>query len=242
MYSNNWCQVCVSRDQVPDRPPESRFCARSPLAEARHDAYTLAAAIRIPIPVRVGVGWPSRKSSFFACLKATQRRSEYAGMNRTRRIADIRRRIAGRRLIWFGVRGADAQPLLEFPELSDICSQIAPLGALSVERETCLEEPHPDPDAPRHLPVPQAHDPLLPKHFPDLTHGQSLGRHRAPPFRERMTRRTIQPRLLRLPPPSSERRSPVPHHRSTCPNPRSACSRSTDPGEPRAVRRTAQRT
>jgi hypothetical protein len=60
-------------------------------------------------------------------------------MDRRTRIAEIRRRLAGRKLIWFGTRGADAQPFLAFPEFSMILSQIAPLDAVSVATELCLE-------------------------------------------------------------------------------------------------------
>lgn len=60
-------------------------------------------------------------------------------MNRGKRIAEIRRRLGGRKIVWFGTRGTDAQPFLEFPEFSMIVSQIAPLDAVSIADEVCLE-------------------------------------------------------------------------------------------------------
>jgi len=58
---------------------------------------------------------------------------------RSERLEAIRKRLAGRKIVWFGTRGADAQPLLEIPELTDCFSQVAPLGALKLRTELCLE-------------------------------------------------------------------------------------------------------
>ena len=60
-------------------------------------------------------------------------------MHRRARFLEIRRRLNGRRLVWFGTRGSDAQPLLEFPEFSGVFSQTAPLDAISTSQEVCLE-------------------------------------------------------------------------------------------------------
>lgn len=60
-------------------------------------------------------------------------------MDRLQRLSEIQRRLNGRKIVWFGTRGADAQPLLAFAELSSIFSQIAPLDAVSVAHELCLE-------------------------------------------------------------------------------------------------------
>lgn len=60
-------------------------------------------------------------------------------MDRTQRLADIRRCLDGRKIVWFGTRGTDAQPLLEFAEFGSLFSQIAPLDAVSIATELCLE-------------------------------------------------------------------------------------------------------
>ncbi len=57
---------------------------------------------------------------------------------RQRRITEIERALGKRGLIFFGTRGADAEPLLAIPQFEEVFSQIAPLDAISV-RETCLE-------------------------------------------------------------------------------------------------------
>ncbi|QQG48240.1 MAG: ATP-grasp domain-containing protein [archaeon] len=54
-------------------------------------------------------------------------------------ISEIDGRLGRRKLIWFGIRGADAVPLLELQQFREVFSIIAPLQSLSVERETCLE-------------------------------------------------------------------------------------------------------
>ena len=60
-------------------------------------------------------------------------------VSRSQRLLQIRQRIGGRRVVWFGTRGTDANPLLVFPEFSATFSQIAPLSAVSVASEWCLE-------------------------------------------------------------------------------------------------------
>lgn len=54
------------------------------------------------------------------------------------RIREIEHYLAGRRLIYFGTRGADARSLLEISNFEEIFSQIAPLETTSI-RESCLE-------------------------------------------------------------------------------------------------------
>ena len=54
------------------------------------------------------------------------------------RVREIERRLAGRRLVYFGTRGTDARPLLEISNLEEVFSQIAPLEAGTIQ-ETCLE-------------------------------------------------------------------------------------------------------
>jgi ATP-grasp domain-containing protein len=54
------------------------------------------------------------------------------------RVREIERRLAGRRLVYFGTRGTDARPLLEISNFEEVFSQIAPLEAVSIQ-ETCLE-------------------------------------------------------------------------------------------------------
>ena len=44
-----------------------------------------------------------------------------------------------KRLIWFGTRGEDAQPLLALANFSEIFSLIAPMQSLSLANEMCLE-------------------------------------------------------------------------------------------------------
>jgi len=60
-------------------------------------------------------------------------------VSRPQRLLEIRQRIRGRRVVWFGTRGTDANSLLVFPEFSATFSQIAPLSAVSVASEWCLE-------------------------------------------------------------------------------------------------------
>lgn len=49
---------------------------------------------------------------------------------------DIREILAGRRLIWFGIRGEDGEALLRFPELAASYAVIAPLRSGSIPRES----------------------------------------------------------------------------------------------------------
>ncbi|HEX4959355.1 MAG TPA: ATP-grasp domain-containing protein [Thermoanaerobaculia bacterium] len=54
------------------------------------------------------------------------------------RVREIERRLAGRRLVYFGTRGTDARSLLEISNFEEVFSQIAPLEAVGIQ-ETCLE-------------------------------------------------------------------------------------------------------
>lgn len=58
---------------------------------------------------------------------------------RRRRLQEIAERIGRRRLAFFGTRGADSRPLLEFMQFSDCICLVAPLAALSMPNECCLE-------------------------------------------------------------------------------------------------------
>lgn len=60
-------------------------------------------------------------------------------MNRRQRIAQIERHLGKRKLIWYGTRGTDAQVLLDLPQFSECFSLIAPLGAICLDIEVCLE-------------------------------------------------------------------------------------------------------
>lgn len=62
-------------------------------------------------------------------------------MKQTResRIQQIEGALGDRRLIWFGIRGNDAAPLLRLRQFRDCFSVIAPLGALSLESDDTLE-------------------------------------------------------------------------------------------------------
>lgn len=59
-------------------------------------------------------------------------------MEIAKRIADITTALEGRKLVYFGTRGADAEPLVKIPAFTSIFSLIAPLQDKSVE-EICLE-------------------------------------------------------------------------------------------------------
>lgn len=59
-------------------------------------------------------------------------------MDAQKRVAQISAALQGRQLVYFGTRGADAEPLLKVPNFQVIVSLIAPLQAGTV-RETCLE-------------------------------------------------------------------------------------------------------
>lgn len=60
--------------------------------------------------------------------------------SRAERLAALRDRIGERSLVWFGVRGIDAAPLLDLPQFDACLSVIAPLRALTVGTDVCLEE------------------------------------------------------------------------------------------------------
>ena len=59
--------------------------------------------------------------------------------NRDAFLDTIDRKLGKRKLIWFGARGEDAQPLLAIPQFSEVFSLIAPFGSVSVEVDACLE-------------------------------------------------------------------------------------------------------
>jgi len=58
---------------------------------------------------------------------------------RERRIKDVSRRIGKRKLIWFGIRGTDAQPLLSLSQTSESISITAPFQSYSVKGDCCIE-------------------------------------------------------------------------------------------------------
>lgn len=60
-------------------------------------------------------------------------------MNRRQRISELCSRLGKRELIWYGTRGTDSQALLALPNFAKVFSLIAPLGALSIDLEVCLE-------------------------------------------------------------------------------------------------------
>ncbi len=59
--------------------------------------------------------------------------------SRQKRLQEIKEYIGERQLIWFGNRGADVQPLLEFEQLKESFSVILPLGSSKLDTEVCLE-------------------------------------------------------------------------------------------------------
>ena len=59
--------------------------------------------------------------------------------SRQKRLQEIKEYIGARRLIWFGNRGTDVQPLLEFEQLKESFSVISPLGSSKLDTEVCLE-------------------------------------------------------------------------------------------------------
>lgn len=59
-------------------------------------------------------------------------------MEVAKRIADITKALQGRKLVYFGTRGADAEPLVKIPAFTSIFSLIAPMQDKFVE-EICLE-------------------------------------------------------------------------------------------------------
>ena len=60
-------------------------------------------------------------------------------MNRKQRLEEVLRRLGKRKLIWFGLRGADARVLLQVPQFSEIFSITAPFEGASMISEVCLE-------------------------------------------------------------------------------------------------------
>ena len=73
------------------------------------------------------------------CIRIHHRRGgNETNISYRQRVAEIERRLGRRRLVFFGTRGMDAQPLLALAPLAEIFSQIAPFDAVSVQ-ETCLE-------------------------------------------------------------------------------------------------------
>jgi formate-dependent phosphoribosylglycinamide formyltransferase (GAR transformylase) len=62
-----------------------------------------------------------------------------AAMERPDLIRRIERALGTKRLIWFGTRGEDAQPLLALANFSEVFSLIAPMQSLSLANEMCLE-------------------------------------------------------------------------------------------------------
>jgi hypothetical protein len=59
--------------------------------------------------------------------------------SRQKRLQEIKEYIGERQLIWFGNRGTDVQPLLEFEQLKESFSVILPLGSSKLDTEVCLE-------------------------------------------------------------------------------------------------------
>lgn len=60
-------------------------------------------------------------------------------MSRRQLIEQIGKRLGTRKLVWFGTRGTDSQPLLQLSQFSEVYSIVAPLEALTVHGEVCLE-------------------------------------------------------------------------------------------------------
>ncbi|UCH51562.1 MAG: hypothetical protein JSV54_02025 [Chloroflexota bacterium] len=60
-------------------------------------------------------------------------------MHRKQRVEEIIRRLGKRKLMWMGLRGADARVLLQIPQLSSIFSITAPLEDSDSVSEVCLE-------------------------------------------------------------------------------------------------------
>jgi hypothetical protein len=54
-------------------------------------------------------------------------------------IEAITHKMHGDKLIWFGTRGTDSQALLQIPNFKAVFSIIAPLDAISLDEEICLE-------------------------------------------------------------------------------------------------------
>ncbi len=60
-------------------------------------------------------------------------------MLRTLRAREIGRRLGRRKLIWFGTRGSDCAPLLEFPQFQESYALTAPLGSAKLAIDLTLE-------------------------------------------------------------------------------------------------------
>ncbi len=61
-------------------------------------------------------------------------------MKRKQRVDEISKRLGRRKLLWFGLRGADATVLKDIPQFSQVFSLTAPLHATSqVSEKVCLE-------------------------------------------------------------------------------------------------------
>ena len=59
--------------------------------------------------------------------------------SRRQRLREIRDRIGRRKVVFFGTRGADSRPILETEQFRDCISLVAPLSAVSMPNECCLE-------------------------------------------------------------------------------------------------------
>ena len=55
-----------------------------------------------------------------------------AGAPLLERLDEVSRKLAGRRLYWFGIRGEDAQPLLDIPEFAGSFAITAPLRSIAI--------------------------------------------------------------------------------------------------------------
>lgn len=60
-------------------------------------------------------------------------------MDRPSFIRTVEKALGLKRLIWFGTRGEDAQPLLALANFAEVFSLIGPMRALSLANEMCLE-------------------------------------------------------------------------------------------------------
>jgi hypothetical protein len=60
-------------------------------------------------------------------------------MDRSSLIRSVEKALGSKRLIWFGTRGEDAQPLLALTNFAEVFSLVAPMRALSLANEMCLE-------------------------------------------------------------------------------------------------------
>ena len=60
-------------------------------------------------------------------------------MNRVERVKEIERRLGKRKLVWFGTRGVDAEPLTALRQFSESFCLTAPLDSMLADAGTCLE-------------------------------------------------------------------------------------------------------